>query len=71
MSKALNLSAAARRFHKPTDDPLWLKVLLTAAALGFIALLLLLPLLLVFLEAFAKGFSAFWTATAGLASSSS
>lgn len=51
-----------RTFHKPTDDPLWLKLLLTAAALGFIAVLLLLPLLLVFGEAFAKGFSAFWTA---------
>jgi sulfate transport system permease protein len=41
---------------------LWLKLLLSALALGFIAVLLLLPLLLVFQEGFAGGFTAFWTA---------
>jgi sulfate/thiosulfate transport system permease protein len=51
-----------RTFHKPTEDPLWLKLLLGAVAIGFIAVLLLLPLVLVFREAFAGGFSAFWTA---------
>jgi sulfate transport system permease protein len=51
-----------RTFHKPTEDPLWLKLLLGAVALGFIAVLLLLPLALVFREAFAGGFSAFWKA---------
>ncbi|HVV29029.1 MAG TPA: sulfate ABC transporter permease subunit CysW [Rhizomicrobium sp.] len=50
------------RFHKPTDDPLWLKLLLGAVAFGFIALLLILPLVLVFKEAFADGLGAFWTA---------
>jgi sulfate transport system permease protein len=49
-------------FLKPTEDPLWLKLLLGGAAFGFIAVLLLLPLLLVFREAFAGGFSAFWAA---------
>ena len=51
-----------QRFHKPTDDPLWLKLLLGALAVGFIAILLILPLLLVFQEALAKGVSAFWAA---------
>jgi sulfate transport system permease protein len=52
------------RFHHPTDDPLWLKALLLAVAIGFIAMLLLLPLALVFREAFAQGLGAFWTAIA-------
>ena len=52
----------SRKFARPTDDPLWLKVLLGAVALAFIAILLLLPLVLVFEEAFANGVKAFWTA---------
>src|ERR1700761_6921285 len=51
-----------RSFRNPTEDPLWLKLLLGAVAVGFIAVLLLLPLVLVFKEAFANGISAFWTA---------
>jgi sulfate transport system permease protein len=51
-----------RPFKRPTDDPLWLKLLLGGLALGFIAILLLLPLALVFKEAFATGISAFWAA---------
>ena len=49
-------------FKKPTDDPAWLKALLGAMAIGFIAIVLLLPLLLVFKEAFANGVPAFWAA---------
>jgi sulfate/thiosulfate transport system permease protein len=55
-------TSAARSFARPTDDPLWLKALLGAVAIGFIAILLLLPLALVFKEAFAQGFSGFWNA---------
>ena len=51
----------SRQFKNPTDDPVWLKLLLGAVALGFIAILLLLPLALVFKEAFAQGVSAFFT----------
>ena len=51
-----------KRFYKPTEDPLWLKLLLGAVAIGFIAVLLLLPLALVFTEALAKGVAAFWNA---------
>jgi len=38
----------SKRLLKPTEDPLWLKLLLGAASLAFIAVLLLLPLALVF-----------------------
>jgi len=50
------------KFRNPTDDPLWLKLVFGAVALSFIAVLLLLPLVLVFKEALARGASAFWTA---------
>jgi sulfate transport system permease protein len=49
----------SKRFKNPTEDPLWLKLLLGAVALGFIAILLLLPLALVFKEAFADGVTTF------------
>ena len=51
-----------KRFLKPTEDPLWLRLFLGAVAIAFIAILLLLPLALVFKEAFANGIGAFWTA---------
>ena len=46
----------------PTEDPLWLKALLIVLTVGFIGLLLFLPLLLVFKEAFANGIAAFFAA---------
>jgi sulfate transport system permease protein len=49
-------------FVRPTDDPLWLKALLGAVAVGFIVILLLLPLALVFQEALAQGLGGFWNA---------
>jgi sulfate transport system permease protein len=55
-------SARRRAFIRPTDDPLWLKALLAAVTFGFIAILLLLPLVLVFKEAFAQGVGAFFAA---------
>lgn len=51
-----------RSRRKPTDDPIWLKVLFGALAISFISVLLLLPLLLVFREAFAQGVGAVWAA---------
>jgi sulfate transport system permease protein len=51
-----------RSRNKPTEDPLWLKLLLGTVAISFIAVLLLFPLVLVFTEAFAKGVVAFWDA---------
>ncbi len=52
----------SRKLVRPTEDPLWLKALLGAITVGFISILLLLPLLLVFKEALADGFGAFWKA---------
>lgn len=43
----------------PTQDPVWLRRALIAATLGVLALLLLLPLTLVFTEAFRRGFETF------------
>jgi sulfate transport system permease protein len=51
-----------KKFARPTDDPLWLKALLGAITVGFIGILLLLPLALVFKEAFADGVGAFFRA---------
>lgn len=51
-----------QKFRNPTEDPLWLKLLLGTLAISFIAVLLLLPLFLVFKEALAQGVSAFWNA---------
>lgn len=50
-----------RKFRSPTEDPLWLKLLLGGTATAFITVLLLLPLILVFKEAFAQGVAAFWS----------
>jgi sulfate/thiosulfate transport system permease protein len=51
-----------KKFHRPTEDPLWLKLLLGTVAISFIGVLLLLPLALVFKEALASGVAAFWNA---------
>jgi sulfate transport system permease protein len=59
MSTSLNGRSGSRRRSSPTDDPLWLKLLLSGVALAFIAVLLFLPLALVFSEAFAKGVTTF------------
>jgi len=45
--------------RQATAEPLWLKVLLTTLALSFLTLFLLLPLVIVFGEAFAKGWQVY------------
>jgi len=47
-------------FHPPTEDPVWLKALLGAVTIGFIGVLLLLPLVLVFKEALDDGLAGLW-----------
>ena len=49
-----------KRYLKPTEDPLWLKLILGAVTIGFIAVLLLLPLVLMFKEALANGLNGVW-----------
>ncbi|OAN52757.1 sulfate/thiosulfate transporter permease subunit [Paramagnetospirillum marisnigri] len=48
-----------------TRDPVVVRWLLTAIALGFLALFLALPLVAVLAEAFAKGWDAYWRALSG------
>ena len=44
-----------RKFRAATDDPTWLRLALCGLAIGFVALFLILPLAVVFGEAFAQG----------------
>ncbi|MEQ1529801.1 MAG: sulfate/thiosulfate ABC transporter permease CysW, partial [Methylococcales bacterium] len=44
------------------QDPNWVRWALIAIALGFIALFLCAPLLLILVQAFAKGWQAYWSA---------
>ncbi|MBN9553967.1 MAG: sulfate ABC transporter permease subunit CysW [Alphaproteobacteria bacterium] len=44
-----------RKFRSATDDPIWLRLALSLTAIGFVALFLILPLLVVFGEALAQG----------------
>ncbi len=43
-------------------DPTWVRVLLITISVGFILLFLILPLLIVIVEAFSKGFGPYWAA---------
>ncbi|SMQ85369.1 sulfate transport system permease protein [Devosia lucknowensis] len=51
---------AHRRLNSPTNEPMWVRVLLIAIGLAFMALFLVLPLVAVFSEAFRQGIGAFW-----------
>ncbi|MBE2213912.1 MAG: sulfate ABC transporter permease subunit CysW [Opitutaceae bacterium] len=48
--------------RRSIEDPLWLKVLLIAIAVGFVSLFLVVPLLSVFVEALRKGVGAYFSA---------
>jgi sulfate transport system permease protein len=52
----------SRKKHISTEDPLWLRLTLSAIAIFFVALFLVLPLAVVFQEALAKGLSSAWNA---------
>ena len=54
-------SGSRQRFRPATEDPLLLRVTLSVIAIAFVALFLVLPLMIVFQEAFAEGLGAFWT----------
>jgi len=56
--------STVQNFRSPTEDPAWLRWLLSAFAILFVALFLVLPLLIVFKEAFAEGLGPFWEAIA-------
>jgi sulfate/thiosulfate transport system permease protein len=51
---------AAAALRKATTEPLWVRLLLTCIALLFLALFLVLPLIIVFSEAFSRGAELYW-----------
>ena len=53
------LPQAAKPYNAATDEPIWIRVLLITLALAFFGLFLLMPLAVVFAEAFKKGWSAY------------
>lgn len=55
-------SARVARPQQVTSEPRWVQVLLILGALGFLLSFLLLPLVLVFVEALRGGALAFWNA---------
>ena len=58
------MSAGSGQFQprRATTEPLWLRAILLTFALGFLALFLLLPLVIVFGEAFSKGWQVYLAA---------
>ncbi|WP_299021564.1 sulfate ABC transporter permease subunit CysW [uncultured Tepidimonas sp.] len=58
----INAFPAARARGPRTTEAPWVRWTLTALALGFMALFLVLPLLAVFAEALRKGWDAYWSA---------
>jgi sulfate transport system permease protein len=50
---------AAVQLRRATSEPLWLRLLLTSLALAFLTLFLLLPLVMVFGEAFSRGWDVY------------
>jgi len=56
---ALATSSDPRRIHGATTEPFWVRALLIVTALAFIGLFLVLPLLVVFFQALAKGWAAY------------
>jgi sulfate/thiosulfate transport system permease protein len=54
--------ASKPRRSESVTEPLWFRCLLTGIALGFLGLLLILPLTAIFLQAFEKGWDAYWSA---------
>ena len=56
------MSASQAEFRDPRADPAWLRWLLIAATGGFLALFLLVPLAVVFTQAFAKGWQLYLAA---------
>jgi sulfate/thiosulfate transport system permease protein len=59
-----NRAIRPARRHRPTTEPLWVRRLLTGAALVFLALFLVMPLASVFAHALARGFGPYFSALA-------
>jgi len=59
-----NATRQARLPDRATTEPLWVRILLTSMAMGFVGLFLLVPLAAVFSQALAKGIDAYFGALA-------
>ncbi|HJR16070.1 MAG TPA: sulfate ABC transporter permease subunit CysW [Gemmatimonadales bacterium] len=57
-------AAAPSPVTRATGETRWVRWILISVALGFLALVLVLPLVLVFVQAFAKGLPTYWEAIA-------
>jgi len=49
-----------RQIREATTEPLWVRLLLIAVAVGFLSVFLLLPLLSIFVKSFSDGLNVFW-----------
>ena len=52
----------ANRTNRETNDPWWVRGIIISLSIGFVALLLVLPLGVIFFEAFRKGINAYLAA---------
>lgn len=51
-----------KKAHLAVTEPLWIRTLLILIALAFLGLLIVLPLVMIFSQAFAQGFDDYWKA---------
>jgi sulfate/thiosulfate transport system permease protein len=58
----INKGQSVFETRSATRDPFWMRATILTLGLGFFALFLLLPLVVVFAEAFRKGFETYWAA---------
>lgn len=56
----MNKASGSRGSRPATRDPFWVRIALTAVALGFLALFLVMPLVVVFAEALREGLDAYF-----------
>ncbi|MCF7988263.1 MAG: sulfate ABC transporter permease subunit CysW [Methylovulum sp.] len=62
MTANTNQPTHTRAYADVLHDPIWVRIGLSGIAIGFIVLFLCIPLALVMVEAFAKGWQAYWSA---------
>lgn len=56
------MSSLASKSTRATDEPRWVRLLLTFIALTFVFVVIVLPLVVVLIEAFREGVGAYWSA---------
>lgn len=56
------MAELGRPSSRATEEPAWVRALLTVVAVGFVALIIVMPLIVVLMEAFGDGLEAYWAA---------